>query len=78
MTEERRAKDGQEGPGLEEAFEQIERLLEKLGDREVSLEESFRLYQEGMELLKLCSDRIDRVEKRMLQIDEEGQTHEFF
>lgn len=78
MTEEQKAKDGQEGPGLEEAFEQIEKLLEKLGDRDVSLEESFRLYQEGMELLKLCSDRIDRVEKRMLQIDEEGQIHEFF
>lgn len=77
MTEEQKAKDGQEGPGLEESFEQIEKLLEKLGDREVSLEDSFRMYQEGMELLKRCSDRIDRVEKQMLQIDEEGQVHEF-
>lgn len=75
MTEEQ--KDRQEGPGLEESFEQIEKLLEKLGDREVSLEDSFRMYQEGMELLKRCSDRIDRVEKQMLQIDEEGQVHEF-
>lgn len=67
-----------EGPGLEEAFEKIERLLEKLGDRDVSLEDSFRYYQEGMELLKLCNARIDHVEKQMLQIDEEGQVHEFF
>lgn len=62
---------------LEEAFNKIEELLEKLGDRDVSLEESFTLYQEGMKLLKQCNDKIDRVEKQMLQIDEEGQIHEF-
>lgn len=62
---------------LEEAFEQIEQLLGKLSDRKVSLEESFRLYQQGMKLLKLCSDQINQVEKKMLQIDEEGQIHEF-
>lgn len=43
----------------------------------MTLEESFGLYQEGMGLLKLCNENIDHVEKQMLQIDEEGQTHEF-
>ena len=43
----------------------------------MSLEESFTLYQEGMRLLKLCSAQIDRVEKNMLLIDEEGGLHEF-
>ena len=62
---------------LEEAFDRIENLLEKLNDREVSLEESFTLYQEGMRLLKQCNEKIDRVEKQMLQIDEEGGVHEF-
>ena len=62
---------------LEEAFDRIEALLEKLRDKDVTLEESFGLYQEGMGLLKLCNENIDHVEKQMLQIDEEGQTHEF-
>lgn len=62
---------------LEEAFDRIEALLEKLQDKDVTLEESFGLYQEGMGLLKLCNENIDYVEKQMLQIDEEGQTHEF-
>ena len=62
---------------LEEAFDRIEALLEKLQDKDVTLEESFGLYQEGMGLLKLCIENIDHVEKQMLQIDEEGQTHEF-
>ena len=62
---------------LEEAFDRIEALLEKLQDKDVTLKESFGLYQEGMGLLKLCNENIDHVEKQMLQIDEEGQTHEF-
>ena len=62
---------------LEEAFDRIEALLEKLQNKDVTLEESFSLYQEGMGLLKLCNENIDHVEKQMLQIDEEGQTHEF-
>ncbi len=62
---------------LEEAFDEIEKLLEQLGDKEVPLEESFRLYQKGMGLLKRCNEQIDHVEKQMLLIDEEGQTHEF-
>lgn len=62
---------------LEEAFDRIEALLEKLQDKDVTLEESFGLYEEGMGLLKLCNENIDHVEKQMLQIDEEGQTHEF-
>lgn len=62
---------------LEEAFDRIEALLEKLQDKDVTLEESFGLYQESMGLLKLCNENIDHVEKQMLQIDEEGQTHEF-
>lgn len=62
---------------LEEAFGQLEVLLEKLNDRDVSLEASFALYQEGMQLLKLCNEKVDCVEKQMLQIDEEGKTCEF-
>ena len=62
---------------LETAFDQIEQLLQKLQEGEVSLEESFRLYEQGMKLLQKCNENIDHVEKQMLQIDEEGHTHEY-
>ena len=62
---------------LEEALDRIDALLNQMGDKDVSLEETFRLYQEGMRLLKNCSEQIDRVEKQMIQTDEEGQIHEF-
>jgi len=62
---------------LEKAFDNIEEILKKLGDKEISLEESFVLYQKGMQLLKQCNENIDCVEKQMLEIDEEGLTREF-
>ena len=73
MAEEKKDKEFR----LEEAFEQIEKILERSGDKDVSLEESFTLYQEGMRLLKLCSAQIDRVEKQVLKLSGEGQLKEF-
>ena len=53
---------------LEEAFSKLDVLAQKLEDRETSLEDSFLLYQQGMELLKLCNGKLDTVEKKMLQM----------
>ena len=40
---------------LEEAFAQLDGLVERLETGSVPLEESFQIYKEGMELLKECS-----------------------
>lgn len=35
-------------------------------DREdISLEESFKLYNQGIKLCKTCNDKIDKVEKQL-------------
>ena len=62
---------------LEEAFTELDGLAEKLEDRETSLEDSFLFYRQGMELLKFCSEKLDTVEKKMLQINEDGTFSEF-
>ena len=62
---------------LEEAFTELDGQAEKLEDRETSLEDSFRFYRQGMELLKFCSEKLDTVEKKMLQINEDGTFSEF-
>lgn len=62
---------------LEEAFEELEDIIEKMNDREVSLDDSFALYTEGMKLLKYCNEQLDTVEKKMLVLNEEGELHEF-
>ncbi len=61
---------------LEEVFEELDQVVEQLEESTVSLEDSFSLYHKGMELLKVCNDKIDRVEKKMLMLDEDGEQHE--
>lgn len=62
---------------LEEAFGRLDELLGKLGDKEVSLDESFGAYAEGTRLLKYCNDYLDQVEKKMLVLNKEGGLDEF-
>ena len=62
---------------VEEVFGQLDVLAQKLEDKDTTLEESFRLYRQGMELLKYCSDKLDTVEKKMLQMNEDGTFREF-
>lgn len=66
-----------ESKTIEEVFQELDELAIKLEDSETSLEDSFRFYKEGMELLKYCSDKLDTVEKKMLQMDEDGTLREF-
>lgn len=62
---------------IEESLKELDDIVEKLESREISLEESFTMYQKGMELLKQCSGKIDKVEKKMLKINEDGDLSEF-
>ena len=39
---------------------------------DISLEEAFTAYSKGMNLLKQCSEQIDRVEKQVMKLNEEG------
>ena len=62
---------------IEDVFQELDVIAEKLESSDTSLEDSFRLYKKGMELLKYCSGKLDTVEKKMLQRDEDGTLREF-
>lgn len=62
---------------IEEAFEQIEEKVSALENPDISLEDAFLRYKEGMELLKLCNASIDAVEKKVKAINEEGELYDF-
>lgn len=68
---------GKKVKSIEEAFEALDVIVEQLESGEASLEEAFLGYQKGMELLKECSSKIDTVEKKMLQLNENGELSEF-
>lgn len=62
---------------LEENFSRLEELIERLEEDELSLEDAFTAYSQGMELIKRCNGQIDRVEKRVLKLTGDNQLEEF-
>lgn len=66
VTGERGREDRPLPQTVEESFEELEQLLDKLEDEESSLEDSFRYFERGMELVRDCSAKIDKVEKKMI------------
>ena len=62
---------------LEEMFKDLEELIGNMENEEITLEQTFDLYNNGMELLKKCNLSIDEVEKKVLVLDENGETDEF-
>lgn len=62
---------------LEQIFDKLDTIVESLEMEDVSLEASFQLYHEGMELLKTCNDKIEQIEKKMAVLEENGEQHEF-
>ena len=70
------AKKREEKLTLEEALGKLEETIAKLQSEEVSLEESFHLYKEGLDYVKLCNETIDQVEKKVLMLNQEGKLDE--
>lgn len=66
-----------QSPTLEEAFEKLDLTIAKMEEEQISLEDAFAAYQEGMKLLKYCNETIDHVEKKVLIMEENGELHEF-
>ena len=50
----------------------LDEIIDKMEGNEVTLEESFNLYKQGVGLIKECNDSIDRVEKEVLKLNEDG------
>ena len=54
---------------LEENFGLLSEVTEKLQSDDLPLEEAFENYKKGMDLIKKCSDQIDKVEKEVLKLN---------
>ena len=64
-------------PTLEECMQELDAILKVLDGEEISLEDSFAMYQKGMTLLKSCNEKIDTVEKKILIMNGDGGLDEF-
>ena len=61
---------------LEESFDKLEEIISRLEDGQVSLDESFKLYNEGIKHVKNCNSQLDKVEKQIIILNEDGETNE--
>lgn len=73
MSEEQK----EQGTSLEEKFSEIEAIIGQMEEPQIGLDESFRLYQDGVKKLRECNQMLDTVEKKMQVIREEGQLEDF-
>ena len=54
---------------IEQSFAEIEEILNKLESNEVTLEDSFLLYQSGMQQIKHCNDLMNAVEQKVQMLN---------
>ena len=64
--------------GFESHLEALERIVDELESRELTLDESLRRYQEGVKRLKECKQLLEKAEEqvRLLVRDSDGQLSE--
>jgi len=62
-------------PTFEQALSQLEQIVQKLERGELPLEESLRLYEEGIRLSRLCHGKLEQAEGKieMLMKDARGE-----
>ena len=54
---------------FEESFSRLEKILERLESEDISLEETLKLYEEGLSLTKICYDKLAGAELRIKEIN---------
>lgn len=65
-----------EGPSFESAIKRLTEIVQTLERGDLPLEESLRLFEEGVKLSRVSQQRLDAAEKRveeLLAVDEQGR-----
>ena len=58
-------KKGSRQPGFEEALARLETIVKSLEDGDLPLEESLRLFEEGVSLTRLCAAKLEEAQRRI-------------
>ncbi len=57
---------------IEDNFKELDEILEKMQDEDVSLDESFEMYKKGIEIVKDSNEQIEQIEKQIEVLEEES------
>jgi exodeoxyribonuclease VII small subunit len=55
-------------PSFEESLSKLETIVEKMESGDLKLEDSLKLFEEGMKLTKDCNLRLNEIEKKVKQL----------
>jgi exodeoxyribonuclease VII small subunit len=60
---------------FEKAFQQLEKIVQRLESEELPLDESLQLFEEGIRLSRFCNQKLEEVEKKieLILADAKGQ-----
>ena len=61
---------------IEETFEQLELLIKQLEGDQLTMEQSFEAYAQGLKLIKECRAAIDEIEQKVMVLEADGEEHE--
>ncbi|MBS4209646.1 exodeoxyribonuclease VII small subunit [Bacillus sp. FJAT-50079] len=53
---------------FEEAMDQLDTIVQKLEEGDIPLEEALVIYQKGVELSKLCHDKLKNAEAQLTKV----------
>ena len=53
------------GNEFEGAFQKLETIVAKLENEEISLDESLKLFEEGVSLSRFCHSKLEEIEKKI-------------
>ena len=56
---------------IEETFAKLDDLINQMDDEDITLEDSFKLYNDGLLLVKQCNEKIEKVEKDIEVLENE-------
>lgn len=62
--------DEKEELTFEDAMKRLESIVETLGGGNLSLEDSLKMFEEGMELCKFCNKKLDEAEYKVEKLME--------
>lgn len=71
------AEKKQKAMSIEETFTKLDETVARLESQDISLEDSLKLYEQGMQYVRVCNEAIDLAEKKVLVIRENGELDEF-
>ena len=61
---------------FEDSFTRLEKILEQLEGDDCTLEDTIKLYEEGLGLTKICYDKLNNAELRIKEINKAAKSTE--